>query len=197
MNDNTGKQPELEEAIEDEGIEMEAEITLDPLDEAQREIAELKDKYLRAVAEMQNNQRRARRDVEDAAKYGVASAARPLLEVADTLARALDSVPENADEALRNFVAGIEATQRALLQALEKMGVQPIAAAPGQQLNPHEHEVMFEVDSADIDHGAIVQVLEQGYKIHDRLLRPARVSVAKNAKSAPATPPEGSVDMSA
>lgn len=194
MNDNTKHNTEntFDESLELD-TELQAEITLDPLDVAQKEIAELKDKYLRAVAEMQNIQRRAQRDVEDASKYGITSTARPLLDVADTLARALDSLPVDADETLKNFAAGIEATQRTLLQALERMGVKSVAAEAGQQLNPHEHEVMFEVDTADFEHGAIVQVLEKGYKIHDRLLRPARVSVAKNAKSAP----EKAVDFSA
>lgn len=199
MNDTSNTQMDTEEDIlnADEAMDMEAEITLDPLDDAQREIAELKDKYIRAVAEMQNIQRRAQRDIEDASKYGVTSTARPLLDVADTLARALDSVPQEADETFKNFVSGIQATQRTLLQALEKMGVRVIAAEAGQPLNPHEHEVMFEVDSADLAHGAIVQVLEQGYKIHDRLLRPARVSVAKNAKGAPTNTSDNTVDLSA
>lgn len=189
MNENNAN---LENEFE-EPLELEAEITLDPLDVAQKEIADLKDKYIRAVAEMQNMQRRAQRDVEDATKYGITSSARPLLDVADTLSRALDSVPADADETLKSFVSGIEATQRALLQALERMGVKPVSAEIGAPQNPHEHEVMFEVDTADFEHGTIVQVLETGYKIHDRLLRPARVSVAKNAKSAP----DKAVDFSA
>lgn len=153
----------------------------DPLALAQLEIADLKDKYLRVLAEMQNVQRRAQRDVEDANKYGVTSAAKPLLAVADNLNRALDAMPADLPENLKNIIEGVRVTERSLQQALEKMGVIAVPAESGQPLNPHEHEVMFEVDTTDFDHGVIVQVLETGYKIHDRLLRPTRVSVAKNA----------------
>ena len=170
---------ENEFPIEEEMIAFE-ENAVDELSQAKHEIAELKDKHLRAVAELQNMQRRNQRDVEDAAKYGVTSAAKPLLTVADNLNRALEAVPKDLPEAVQNLFEGIRATERSLQQALEKMGVVAIAAKPGQALDPHEHEVMFEVDSTDAAHGSIVQVLETGYKIHDRLLRPARVSVAKN-----------------
>lgn len=169
----------------DDALELHASQEDNALAAAQKEIAELKDKHLRAVAELQNMQRRAQRDVEDAAKYGVTSAAKPLLGVADNLERALGAVPQDLPESIANLFEGIRATQRSLQQALEKMGVTMIVAESGQPLNPHEHEVMFEIDTTDFEHGAVVQVLENGYKIHDRLLRPARVSVAKNAKGAP------------
>ena len=165
---------------EEEMVEFE-ENAQDELAQARHEIAELKDKHLRAVAEMQNMQRRSQRDVEDAAKYGVTNAAKPLLAVSDNLHRALAAVPTDLPDNIQNLFEGIRATERSLQQALEKMGVVAINAEPGQALNPHEHEVMFEVDTAEHPHGNIVQVLEMGYKIHDRLLRPARVSVAKNA----------------
>ncbi len=190
MTDNTYISEDEIEEIE----EFPTEETVDELAVAQKEIADLKDKYLRSVAEMQNIQRRAQRDVEDAAKYGVTSAAKPLLTVSDNLHRALAAVPADLPEAIQNLFEGIRATERSLQQALEKMGVVAINAAPGQALNPHEHEVMFEVDTTDYDHGAIVQVLETGYKIHDRLLRPSRVSVAKNANGS-AT--EKNLDVSA
>lgn len=161
----------------------------DELAKAQAEIADLKDKYMRAVAETQNIQRRAQRDVEDAMKYSVSSAAKPFLSVADNLARAMDAMPEDLPENMKTLISGIEATQRELQSALERMGVKPTTAEAGQPLNPHEHEVMFEVNTTDHPNGTIVQVLEQGYKIHDRLLRPARVSVAKNSN-------EKSVDVS-
>jgi molecular chaperone GrpE len=177
---------------EEEMMEFE-ENAVDELGQARHEIAELKDKHLRAVAEMQNIQRRSQRDVEDAAKYGVTSAAKPLLQVSDNLHRALAAVPNDLPDNIQNLFEGIRATERALQQALEKMGVVAIAAAPGQSLNPHEHEVMFEVDTSEHPHGSIVQVLETGYKIHDRLLRPARVSVAKNANGVA----EKTVDFSA
>src|SRR5690606_29480807 len=115
------------------------------LEAAQKEIAELKDKYLRAVAEMQNIQKRAQRDVEDASKYGVTSSAKPFLSVADQLARAPEAAPADLPEAAQKWMEGIRATQRELQNALDRMGVTPVAAEAGQALNPHEHEVMFEV----------------------------------------------------
>lgn len=171
---------EPESIMENENDIVEPQAELDELGQAQKELAEMKDKYLRAMAEMQNIQRRAQMDVESAAKYSVSSAAKPLLQVADNLARALDAVPSDLPENIAKIIEGVRVTERSLQQALEKMGVVAIHAEPGQPLNPHEHEVMFEVDTNDHSHGAIVQVLEIGYKIHDRLLRPSRVSVAKN-----------------
>lgn len=156
----------------------------DPLTDALAEVDALKDKYLRAVAEMQNIQKRAQRDVEDAGKYAVTSAAKPFLGVADNLARALNSLPPQMEDGFKNFAEGVRATQRELQSALERMGVTAIVPKQGDALNPHEHEVMFEVPGDGHANGTIVQVLDAGYKIHDRLLRPARVSVAK--ASAPA-----------
>lgn len=158
----------------------EEEVTQDPLTVALNEIEALKDKYLRVVAEMQNMQKRAQRDIEDANKYAVISSAKPFLAVADNLERALQNASSTSDSQWQNFVEGIRATQRALSEALVKMGVVVVAAESGMPLNPHEHEVMFEVPSDTRPNGTIVQVLESGYKIHDRLLRPARVSVAKS-----------------
>lgn len=181
-------------ATHDDPLELQREeaIMPDPLETAQKEVAELKDKYLRAVAEMQNIQKRAQRDVEDAMKYSVSSAAKPLLSVADNLARALNAAPDDLPEAAKKVLEGVRATSRELQNALERMGVVKVAAETGHSLNPHEHEVMFEVTTVDHAHGTIVQVLEEGYKIHDRLLRPARVSVAKNNGDA-----EKAVDVSA
>lgn len=166
------------------------EIENDPLTTALAEIDVLKDKYLRSVAEMQNIQKRAQRDLEDAGKYAVTSAAKPFLAVADNLARALQNLPAQMDDGFKNFADGVRATQRELQTALERMGVTAILPKMGDAVNPHEHEVMFEMPSDAHENGTIVQVLEAGYKIHDRLLRPARVAAAKNGASGP-------VDLSA
>lgn len=185
---NENISPLHEDPIE---LQREEELEIDYVALAQKEAAEYKDKYLRAVAEMQNMQKRAQRDVEDATKYSVANAAKPMLSVADNLARALSSMTDDLPDNVKNILEGIKATQRELQNALERIGVVKIAAEAGQPLNPHEHEVMFEVPTAEQGHGTIVQVLEAGYKIHDRLLRPARVSVAKN------TDTDKAVDVSA
>ena len=126
-----------EAALEEQNTER------DPLADALAEIDVLKDKYLRAVAEMQNIQKRAQRDIEDANKYALVSAAKPILGVADNLARALQNVPAHTTDDMKNFVTGVGAIQRELSQALERMGVVTVTPKIGEALNPHEHEVMF------------------------------------------------------
>jgi molecular chaperone GrpE len=158
------------------------------------ENADLKDKLLRALAEVENIRRRAERDKEDTAKYAVSSFARDLLNVADNLRRALDSLPEEAraDATLNAFLSGVEITEKDLLAALEKQGIKAVNPA-GQKFDHNFHQAMFEVETADQEPGTVVQVVQTGYVIKDRLLRPAMVGVAK----APAAKPGHSVDTSA
>lgn len=177
------KKHDLNELDEDM-LESEMDEGAAALEAAQKEAAEYRDKLLRLAAEMENLRKRTQRDIEDANKYGVSSAAKPFLSVVDNLDRALQSVPDDIADNLKNVFEGIRATQRELHNALDKMGVVSITPKVGDHLNPHEHEVMFEVPTEDKPNGTIMQVLEGGYKIHDRLLRPARVAVAKNTKAA-------------
>ena len=145
------------------------------------ELAEAKDRLLRALAETENTRRRAQRDATDAARYGAASFAKDLLNVADNLRRALDSTPESdaADELTRNLRTGVAATERELLAAFERNGMKRIAPAVGDRFDPNLHQAMFEIASAEQAPGSIVQILQPGYLLHDRLLRPALVGVAK------------------
>lgn len=148
---------------------------------AEAEIAELKDKLLRALAENENLIRRAKRDREDTAKYAAANFARDMLTIADNLRRALAVVPEamrSGDENTRAFVEGVELTGRELQSALERHGIRRISPL-GEKFNHDLHEALFEVPTGDAAPGTVVQVLEDGYVIHDRLLRAARVGVAK------------------
>jgi molecular chaperone GrpE len=140
------------------------------------EVAELKDKLLRALAESENVRRRAAKEREDTAKYAVANFARDMLGIADNLRRALENAP--ADETCRTFVQGVDLTERSLLSALERHGIKKLDPK-GERYNPEYHEAMFEIPTAEAPAGTIVQVMEPGYVIHDRLLRPARVAVAK------------------
>lgn len=146
----------------------------------EQEIAELKDRLLRSLAENENLIRRAKRDREDTAKYAAANFARDMLTVADNLNRALAAVPEGArdDETVRAFVEGVELTGRELLAALERHGIRKISPL-GEKFNHDLHEALFEVPTSDAAPGTVVQVLEDGYVIHDRLLRAAKVGVAK------------------
>jgi molecular chaperone GrpE len=146
----------------------------------QEEIAELKDRLLRALAENENLIRRGRRDREDTAKYAAANFARDMLTVADNLRRALAAVPDGLrdDDNAKGFVDGVELTGRELLAALERHGIRKISPL-GEKFNHDLHEALFEVPTSDAAPGTVVQVLEDGYVIHDRLLRAAKVGVAK------------------
>ena len=145
------------------------------------ELAEAKDKMLRAVAEAENTRRRARLDKEDAAKFGISGFAKDLLPVADNLRRAIDSVkPETvqADESLQGFLDGVAMTERELLSAFEKNKVEKIDPL-GEKLDPNLHQAMFEMPS-DLPSGVVGQVMAPGYSLNGRLLRPAMVGVVKN-----------------
>jgi molecular chaperone GrpE len=148
---------------------------------ARAEAAELKDQLLRALAETENVRRRAQRDREDAQKFAVTGFARDLLPVADNLRRALEAVAPEAiatDEALKNLVTGVEMTERQLIAGFEKHGLKRIDAM-GQRFDSNLHQAMFEVPGTDQPAGTVVQVLQAGYTLNDRLLRPAMVGVAK------------------
>lgn len=145
------------------------------------EIERLDDAWKRALAEVENIRRRAAREKADERKYAIAQFARDLLPVADNLGRALASVDSAAranDPALDSVVVGIEMTGKELTGALERHGITPIAALD-QPFDPHVHEAMYEVENASVPAGTVVHVVEDGYAIHDRPLRPARVGVSK------------------
>ena len=144
-------------------------------------ILHLKDQLLRAVAEQENLRKRAEREREQTRRFGITSFARDLLSAADNLRRALDAAPDDreaADEAVRNLVVGVEMTERDLLAAFERNGIRRIDPA-GEQFDYNFHQAMFEVTDSGKEPGTIVQVLQPGYLIGDRLLRAAMVGVAK------------------
>jgi molecular chaperone GrpE len=149
---------------------------------AAREAADLKDRLLRALAEMENQRRRSERDVADARAYAISAFARDLLAVADNMRRALDAVGadarEDADPRLRALIEGVELTERELINTLERNGVKKIDAE-GARFDPHRHQAMFEVPDAAVPVGTVVQVVQPGYTIGDRVLRPAMVAVSK------------------
>ena len=159
---------------------------VDPLEAARAEAAELKDKLLRALAETENVRRRAQRDREDASTYAIANFAREMLKVADNLRRALDSIGDEArreSDAVEGLAVGVEMTEREMLNAFERVGINPIEAL-GQRYDHNLHEAMFDVEDASQPAGTIVQVLEAGYMLGERLLRPAKVGMAKGGPGA-------------
>lgn len=154
--------------------------------ELQAQIATLKDQALRAAAEAENVRRRAAREKADASKYGISNLARDLLSVPDNLARAMDSVSEEAQQAggetLQTLLEGVKLTQKELLQVLERHGIQPIHPE-GEKFDPNFHQAMFEAPGTGQPDGTVVQVLQTGYLIGERLLRPAMVGVAKGGNA--------------
>jgi molecular chaperone GrpE len=153
-----------------------------------RELAEMKDRLLRTLAEMENLRKRTEREVTDARLYGVASFARDVLSVADNIRRALEAVPAEAlanAQAMKVLVDGVELTERELLKALEKNGVRQFTPH-GEKFDPNVHQAMYEVPDPSVPAGSIVQVMQPGYMIGERVLRPALVAVAKGGpKAAP------------
>jgi molecular chaperone GrpE len=153
------------------------------------ENAGLKDKVLRTLAEMENLRRRTEREVADAKVYGVTSFARDMLTVADNLRRAIDSIPaelrDSADAGIKTLVEGIDLTERDFLSRLTKHGVKKLEPQ-GQKFDPNLHEALFEVPNPDVPTGTVLQVVEAGYSIGERCLRPAKVGVARGGPKAPA-----------
>ena len=156
-------------------------------------VDELRDKFLRAVAETDNVRKRAERDVADARAYGITGFARDVLSVADNLARALGAVtPEQragADETLKALLEGVELTRREMQNVLMKHGVRELDPK-GEKFDPNFHQAMYEVPDPEVPAGTVVQVVQTGYAIGERVLRPAMVAVAKGgAKAASASEP--------
>jgi molecular chaperone GrpE len=157
----------------------------DRLTALEAELAEQKDRLLRALAETENVRRRAQREREDASKYAVAGFAKDLLSAADNLRRALESLPdaEVKDERTRSLLEGVAATERELLSVFERHGIRRIDPQ-GEPFDHNFHQAIFEAEREDQPSGTVVEVLQPGYVLHDRLLRPAMVGVAKGPKPA-------------
>lgn len=149
--------------------------------ELEAEIGKFKDQALRAMAEAENTRRRAQREIDENNKYAISSIARDILPVADNLRRALDGITaeaRQADDKLDKFATGVELTEREFLSTLEKHHIKRIDAL-GKPFDHNLHQAVMQVDVPDKPAGTVVQVLQSGYTIHDRLLRPAMVAVAK------------------
>lgn len=162
----------------------------DPVAELTKANAELKDQLLRTLAEMENLRKRTEREVADTRTYGIASFARDVIAVADNFRRALDATGPDwkatTDAGGQALFDGVELTERELLKALEKHGIKKIEPK-GQKFDPNLHQAMFELEDPSVPAGTVVQVLQPGFVIGDRILRPAMVGVAKGGpKGAPA-----------
>ena len=154
------------------------------------ENAALKDRMLRTLAEMENLRRRTEREVGDAKSYGVTAFARDMLNVADNLTRALDHIPAearaSADETLKGLIEGVELTARDLAAALARHGVKMLDPL-GEKFDPNFHQALFEVPNEMLPTGTVTQVVQNGWRIGERVLRPASVGVSKGGPKAAAS----------
>lgn len=192
QNEQTPESPASDAAAEDvAAASSDARIA-----ELEAEVAKLKNEILYAKAETDNVRRRLEQQAEDRAKYSISAIAKDVLSVADNLRRALDSVPPAAREGndmANTLTVGVEMTERELLATFERYGIRAVPAH-GTRFDPNLHQAMMEVEDTTQPEGTVVMVMQQGYQIHDRLLRPALVGVSKGG---PKTPPGEQVDTKA
>ncbi len=179
MTDNKNT-PESEMPVtgEDTSTDILGETTT--IESLQTELGKMKDQWLRALADAENNRKRATKEREDTQKFAITNFARELLSVTDNLRRALENCPQTADlpESVKSLITGVDMTEKEFLNILERHGVKKIDPLH-QKFDPNFHQAMFEVETDEHAPSFIVQVLQHGYVLHDRLLRPALVGVAK------------------
>lgn len=200
--DQTAETPANEVSLEDlvPGLEDEIarqEAILAEADPLGARIAELeaerdafKDKWARALAEAENVRRRAERDKTDAQTYGGTKLARDLLSVHDNLDRALKAADDSMREQAASFIEGVELTQRELLNAFAKHKIETVTPEPGEKFDPNRHQAMFEAPIPGAEPGTVIECMQAGFVIAERLLRPALVGVAKAAPDAPDAAPQ-------
>ena len=171
---------EDQELIGDETLE--AEILADELEALRAERDDMRDRFMRALADAENIRKRGERDRREAEQYGGTKLARDLLPVYDNLKRALDAAGEEQRAAAKALIEGVELTMRELLSVMGKHGVEPIVPEIGDQFDPQLHQAMFEAPVPGTKAGDIIQVMADGFMLHDRLLRPAQVGVSSTPK---------------
>jgi molecular chaperone GrpE len=184
MNDDINPQDDPAVAEELKGVPEELlDREPDELAALRDQLEDAKQEVLYAKAETQNVRRRLEKDIADSRAYAATGFARDILSVSDNLARALDAISAEMreDDKLKSFIAGIEATQREIDKVFAAHGITRIAAM-GLPLDPNQHQAMLEVPSAEAEPGTVLQELQAGYMIKDRLLRPAMVAVARKAE---------------
>ncbi|KRR17224.1 molecular chaperone GrpE [Bradyrhizobium lablabi] len=189
-NDNTANPAETGEPVVSKPYIMPDDPEEGSMELLVKEATEARDKMLRTLAEMENLRKRTAKEVADARAYGITGFARDILEIADNLQRALDAIPadvkETADPGIKAFIEGVELTERSLLNTLEKNGVKKFDPS-GEKFDPNFQQAMYEVPDPSVPSGTVVQVVQAGFMIGERILRPALVGVSKGgAKAAPA-----------
>ena len=181
--------------------EQEIEKLKAELEQLRAEPSDYQDRNMRLMADMENLRRRTERERADTAKFAITRFARDVLTVADTVQRAIDTVPKDAvaaDGPLKNFFEGVELTGRELVNVLERHGVKRIDPT-GMRFDPNHHQAMMQVDNADVPNGTVMQAFQHAYMIEDRILRPAMVVVSRGGPKVakPAEGTEASADIAA
>src|SRR3954452_8994839 len=190
MNDSDTRPPSDSDTVPtgETAMQPEPAVAPRPSTSLDRELAEAKDRLLRALADMDNMRKRTEREVADARIYGISNFARDILGVADNMHRAMqaldDELRAKADEATKALLEGVELTERELMNVLEKHGLKRIDPL-GQKFDPNRHQAMFEIEDASVPSGSVVQVMQAGYLIGERVLRPALVAVSKGGGKPP------------
>jgi len=172
-----------EEAVLPAGELNETEVEFDELEALRAERDEMRDKFMRALADAENSRKRADRDRREAEMYGSTRLARDLLPVYDNLSRALQAIPDDSRETSTALIEGVELTLRELTNVMAKHGMTTITPAVGDMFDPQNHQAMFEAPLPGTKAGQIIQVMTEGFLLHDRLLRPAQVGVSSNTQT--------------
>jgi len=190
MNDSDTRPPSDNDPApaNESAVQPEPAVAPKPSTSLDRELAETKDRLLRTLADMDNMRKRTEREVADARVYGISNFARDILGVADNMHRAMaaldDELRAKADEPTKVLLEGVELTERELMNVPEKHGVKRIEPL-GQKFDPNRHQAMYEIEDLSVPAGSVIQVMQAGYLIGDRMLRPALVAVAKGGGKAP------------
>lgn len=185
--------PEAPGAADAQEASEASAVETDPIAALEAENSELKDRLMRALAEVENTRRRSEKDRQDASKYGSSGLAKEILPVIDNLGRALQSVTDEQkaeSEALNTIAVGVDMVAKQLVDALGRFGIKQIDPAKGEKFSYDQHQAMSEIEAPDQPTGTIVQTLQPGYMMHDRLLRAAMVIVAKGGPAQTPPPPE-------
>ena len=181
----TEKKDEMaaDQAQLDEALEAALEADFDELEMLRAERDELRDRFMRVLADAENSRKRAERDRREAEQFGGSKLARDMLPVFDALKRALDAAGEEVRTAAPALIEGVELTQRELLNVFARHGIVAIAPKVGDRFDPQQHEALFEAPLPGTSAGDLIQVMDEGFLLHDRLLRPAKVGVSSMPKS--------------
>lgn len=174
------------EGAEDFIVESDEQIGVDEADELEalrQERDDMRDRFMRALADAENARKRGERDRREAEQYGGSKLARDMLPVYDSLNRALDAIPEEQKEQSKALIEGVELTLKEMLNVFKKHGIERLVPAIGERFDPQNHEAMFEAPMPGTKAGDIIQVMAEGFLLHDRLLRPAQVGVSSTPAS--------------